>query len=98
MGANGIGRTSAESYPLLKLKETKSDGGTVIHATQNMPFEIITPMIQNTTVTGTSLSAEIKTVSGSSVNTGSGQGSDTPFVVQSVEISWYKQNKLFKFT
>ena len=50
-----------------------------------MPFEIITPMIQNTTVTGTSLSAEIKTVSGSSVNTGSGQGSDTPFVVQSVE-------------
>ena len=85
MGANGIGRTSAESYPLLKLKETKSDGGTVIHATQNMPFEIITPMIQNTTVTGTSLSAEIKTVSGSSVNTGSGQGSDTPFVVQSVE-------------
>ena len=50
-----------------------------------MPFEVITPMIQNTTVTGTSLSAEIKTVSGSSVNTGSGQGSDTPFVVQSVE-------------
>ena len=85
MGANGIGRTSAESYPLLKLKDTKSDGGTVIHATQNMPFEVITPMIQNTTVTGTSLSAEIKTVSGSSVNTGSGQGSDTPFVVQSVE-------------
>ena len=85
MGANGIGRTSAESYPLLKIKDTKSDGGTVIHATQNMPFEVITPMIQNTTVTGTSLSAEIKTVSGSSVNTGSGQGSDTPFVVQSVE-------------
>ena len=81
MGANGIGRTSAESYPLLKIKDTKSDGGTVIHATQNMPFEVITPMIQNTTVTGTSLSAEIKTVSGSSVNTGSGQGSDTPFVV-----------------
>ena len=85
MGANGIGRTSAESYPLLKVKETKSDGGTVIHATQNMPFEVITPMIQNTTVSGTSLSGEIKTVSGSSVNTGSGQGSDTPFVVQSVE-------------
>ena len=85
MGANGIGRTSAESYPLLKLKETKSGGGTIIHATQNMPFEIITPMIQNTTVSGTSLSGEIKTVSGSSVNNGSGQGSDTPFVVQSVE-------------
>ena len=85
MGANGIGRTSAESYPLLKLKETKSDGGIDIHATQNMPFEVITPMIQNTTVSGTSLSGEIQTVSGTSVNNGSGQGSDTPFVVQSVE-------------
>ena len=85
MGANGIGRTSSESYPLLKLKETKSGGGAIIHATQNMPFEVITPMIQNTTVSGTSLSAEIKTVSGTSLNTGSGQGSDTPFVVQPVE-------------
>ena len=42
-------------------------------------------MIQNTTVSGTSLSGEIQTVSGTSVNNGSGQGSDTPFVVQSVE-------------
>ena len=48
-------------------------------------LKLITPMIQNTTVSGTSLSGEIKTVSGTSVNTGSGQGSDTPFVVQSVE-------------
>ena len=54
MGANGIGRTSSESFPQLKVKETN-------------------------------LSAEIKTVSGTSVNTGSGQGSDTPFVVQGTE-------------
>ena len=85
MGANGIGRTSSESFPQLKIKETKSGGGNKIHASQNMAFDLIKPLIQNTTVQGTNLSAEIKTVSGTSVNTGSGQGSDTPFVVQGTE-------------
>ena len=85
MGANGIGRTSSESFPQLKVKETKSGGGNRIHASQNMAFDLIKPLIQNTTVQGTNLSAEIKTVSGTSVNTGSGQGSDTPFVVQGTE-------------
>jgi len=85
MGANGIGRSSSESFPLLKIKETKSGGGDNIHATQNMQFDLIKPLIQNTTVQGTNLSAEIKTVSGTSVNNGSGQGIDTPFVVQESE-------------
>ena len=85
MGANGIGRSSSESFPELKIKETKSGGGDNIHATQNMQFDLIKPLIQNTTVQGTNLSAEIKTVSGTSVNNGSGQGIDTPFVVQESE-------------
>ncbi len=82
MGANGIGRSTSESFPQLKIKETKSGGGVNIRATQNMQFDLIKPLIQNTTVQGTNLSAEIKTVSGTSVNNGSGQGIDTPFVVQ----------------
>ena len=85
MGANGIGRSSSESFPQLKIKETKSGGGDKIRATQNMQFDLIKPLIQNTTVQGTNLSAEIKTVSGTSVNNGSGQGIDTPFVVQESE-------------
>ena len=36
-----------------------------------MPFEIITPMIQNMTVAGTTVDCFIKTVSGTSVNDGS---------------------------
>ena len=50
-----------------------------------MPFEIITPQIQNLTLPGTSLSAEMTTISGTSINDGSGTGTDLPFVVQEVE-------------
>ena len=84
MGEQGIGRSTStvSSYPALFLNQTKSTGGFNIHATQNMPFEVITPMIQNMTVAGTAIGAEVRTVSGTSVNNGSGEGTDVPFIVQ----------------
>ena len=85
MGQAGVGRSSAESFPILYMNETKSSGGFKAHATQNMPFEVITPMVQNTTVPGTNLSASIRTVSGTSINNGSGEGTDTPFVDKGYE-------------
>jgi len=88
MGANGIGRstTTAASFPpRLFLDQSKSTGGVNIKATQNMPFQLITPIVQNVTVPGTNLSATIKTVSGTSINDGSGSGADIPFTVQEVE-------------
>ena len=59
MGEQGIGRSTSDCYklPALFLNQTKSTGGLDIHATQNMPFEIITPMIQNMTVAGTTIDA-----------------------------------------
>ena len=82
MGEQGIGRSTStvESYPALFLNQTKSTGGFDIHATQNMPFEVITPMIQNMTVADTTIEASIRTVSGTSINDGSGEGTDVPFV------------------
>ena len=82
MGEQGIGRSTStvESYPALFLNQTKSTGGFNIYATQNMPFEIITPMIQNLTVADTTIEASIRTVSGTSVNDGSGEGTDVPFI------------------
>ena len=88
MGANGIGRstTTAASFPpRLFSNQSKSTGGLDIRASQNMPFELITPMVHNTTVSGTTLSGQIKTVSGTSINDGSGTGIDIPFAVQEVE-------------
>ena len=87
MGEQGIGRSTStvSSYPALFLNQTKSTGGLDIHATQNMPFEVITPMIQNMTVAGTSVDASIRTVSGTSINDGSGEGTDVPFINQGDE-------------
>ena len=42
-------------------------------------------MIQNMTVSGTSLDANIRTVSGTSINDGSGEGTDVPFINQGDE-------------
>ena len=65
---DGVDRTNESSFPTLYLNSTKSAGGYNVKATQNIPFELITPNIQNTTVQGTDLSAEIRTISGSSIS------------------------------
>ena len=60
-----------------------------------MQYEIITPQIQNLTVPETNISATMRTISGTSLNDGSGTGTDLPFVVQEVEgISLNESNYL----
>ena len=85
LGMTGIGtinddRSNDVGYPKLYLNSTKSAGGYEINATQNIPFEIITPLVQNITVTGTTLGAAVRTVSGSSIS-----GSEIPFIDEGYE-------------
>jgi hypothetical protein len=74
MSSDGIDRSFDNGYPVLYSNQTKSTGGYNIRATQNMPFEVITPLIQNLTVQGTSLSAEARTITGKSLS-----GNEIPF-------------------
>jgi hypothetical protein len=74
MSSDGIDRSFDNGYPVLYSNQTKSTGGYNIKATQNMPFEIITPLVQNLTVQGTSLSAEARTITGKSLS-----GNEIPF-------------------
>jgi hypothetical protein len=74
MSNDGIDRSVDTGYPTLYANQTKSTGGIYIRATQNIPFEIITPNIHNLTVQGTSLSAEVRTITGSSIS-----GNEIPF-------------------
>jgi hypothetical protein len=74
MSSNGIDRSIDSGYPVLYADQTKSTGGRNIRATQNMPFELITPLIHNLTVQGTSLSAEARTITGASIG-----GNEIPF-------------------
>jgi hypothetical protein len=85
MSSDGINRSVGSSFPKLYVNETKSDGGFDTKATQNMPFEAIVPMVQNVTVPGTSISAQIRTVSGTSLDDGSGQTTQIPFVNKGYE-------------
>ena len=63
----GENRTGSESLPALFFKETKNDGGTVTRNTENIQFETLTPNMHTSTRAGTSVSAKVRTISGTSV-------------------------------
>ena len=90
MSSNGNDRSVGTGFPKLYLNKTKSTGGYNTKATQNIPFELVTPMIQNLTVQGTSLSAEIRTITGQSIS-----GNEVPYANNGFEsISVNKTNYL----
>ena len=73
-------RTLSTGHQKLFIGETKSTGGSIINATQNIPFEIVKPIVQTMSLRGTNVSASLRTVSGSSVN-----GNEIPFIDQGFE-------------
>lgn len=73
-------RTLSTGHPKLFINETKSTGGTEINATQNIPFEIVKPIVQTMSLRGTNVNASLRTVSGSSVD-----GNEIPFIDQGFE-------------
>jgi hypothetical protein len=46
MSLNGVDRTTGIGFPKLYINETKSSGGSQITASQNIPFEVIRPIVQ----------------------------------------------------
>ena len=90
MSSNGVNRSTDVGYPKLYIDKTRFAGGNIIKATQNIPFEIISPMVQNTTVSGTKLDAKIRTITGQSIS-----GSEVPYQNNGFEnISINKSNYL----
>jgi hypothetical protein len=75
MSPNGNDRSVGTGFPKLYQNKTKSTGGYNIKATQNMPFELVTPMIHNVTVRGTNISAEMRTITGQSIS-----GNEIPYI------------------
>ena len=47
---------------------TKAGGGSELHISQNVPFEVVDPRITSITPTGTDVTARIKTTSGTSIS------------------------------
>lgn len=73
-------RTLSAGFPKLFLNETKSTGGNIINATQNIPFEIVKPTVQTMSLTGTNINASLRTITGTSVS-----GNEIPFLDQGFE-------------
>lgn len=85
-GANGlVNRTEGIINPKLYINESKLDGGPNILATQNIQFEIVRPIIQNMNLTNTSMTARLRTVSGTSVDGNEGSFQDLGY--QSISIN-----------
>ena len=63
-----IDRSTSGDFGPLYINETKATGGTNAHATQNIPFELARPNIQTFAPIQTSVTAAMRTVSGSSVD------------------------------
>jgi len=80
MSTNGVNRSVGTSLPILHFNDTKSTGGVDALSSENMPFEIVRPIVQNITPTTTNVTSQIRTVSGSSIN-----GSETSFIDQGFE-------------
>ena len=76
----GTGRSTDIGFPQLHLDNTKSGGGNVVRATQNIPFEIITPMVRNITPPRTGLTGEVKTTTSTSLS-----GNEIPWIEHDFE-------------
>lgn len=63
-----VDRSVGTVFPKLYSNTSKSTGGNFINATQNIQYEIVRPNIQTVTLNGTSISAKLRTVSGTSVD------------------------------
>jgi len=63
-----VDRSVGTSFPKLYANETRSTGGDVVNATQNIQYEIVRPNIQNITLNGTNISSRMRTISGTSVD------------------------------
>ena len=83
-------RSNDVGYPKLFLNNNKSAGGYQIRASQNMPYELIRPLIHSVTVQGTSLTGELRTTTSKSFN-----GNEIPWIDNGFEpISLNKSNYL----
>jgi hypothetical protein len=68
MDENGTDRTGTGAFGALYFSDTETNNGTKAKGTYNIPYTMIIPRITTMTPTGTTVTANARTVSGSSVD------------------------------
>jgi hypothetical protein len=73
-----VSRTPSSTLkPTLYFRDSKFDGGFGVSSTQNMQFEVLTPLIETFTPNQTNVSGQVRTVTGRSIS-----GNEESFVDQ----------------
>lgn len=90
MSQNGVDRSTGTNFPKLYLNSTKSTGGAVIQATQNIQYDIARPIIQTFTPPQTTVSSSIRTISGTSID-----GQEESFLDRGTEILKLNEDNYF---
>ena len=67
---DGTDRSTGIGFPKLFINESKSAGGEEIHATQNIQFEGVRPVVQTMVLPNTSIKAEMKNTTATSIDGG----------------------------
>ncbi|OUW88716.1 MAG: hypothetical protein CBD74_00190 [Saprospirales bacterium TMED214] len=65
---NNFDRSLDTDAPKLYVNESKSSGGYNIRSSQNMPYEVISPMVHYKTAQGSTVAAEIRTTTTVGIN------------------------------
>jgi hypothetical protein len=89
--ANGTDRSTGVSFPKLYLNSTKSTGGPIIEATQNIPYDIAQPIVQTFTPPQTTITASMRTISGTSID-----GSEESFLDRGTRAIKLNQDNFFE--
>ena len=89
--ATGTDRSTDVGWPKLYVDSTKSAGGYHVKATQNIPFELITPNVQNITVPGTVITGELRTTTSKSFS-----GSEFAYIDSGFEDITINQKNYFE--
>jgi len=69
-----VDRSVGTTFPKLYVNQTKSSGGVQVKATQNIQYDIVTPVVQSMVLNGTNIKPSIRTVTGTSIS-----GSESSF-------------------
>ena len=89
--SNGVDRSVGTSLPKLYLNSTKSTGGSIIEATQNIQYEIAQPIVQTFTPPQTTITASLRTISGTSID-----GSEESFLDRGTQTIKLNEDNFFE--
>jgi hypothetical protein len=89
--SNGVNRSTGISLPKLYLNSTKSTGGSIIEATQNIQYEIAQPLVQTFTPPQTTITASLRTISGTSID-----GSEESFLDRGTQTIKLNEDNFFE--